>query len=180
MMLAACPFLFLRHGETVANASDIVAGFTDVDLTEKGRQQALAARARLPETISHVAASTLRRAYETAALAAPGHAVSRHADLRERNWGDMEGQPVSSLGGYYETPPGGESFADFADRVTRALNAIIETHHTPLIVAHSGLYRVVMHHVTGSATGPRISNCQPVHFAPPAIPGGEWTIRRIE
>ncbi|MDP2085711.1 MAG: extracellular solute-binding protein [Gemmobacter sp.] len=34
------PFWFLRHGETVANAADVIAGSTDSPLTAQGQQQA--------------------------------------------------------------------------------------------------------------------------------------------
>ena len=42
---------FIRHGQTVYNAGHIVQGWTDVDLTKKGRAQAAGA-AKLVAPIS--------------------------------------------------------------------------------------------------------------------------------
>ncbi|MGZ8230321.1 MAG: histidine phosphatase family protein, partial [Burkholderiales bacterium] len=61
------PFYFLRHGETETNAAGLVAGSLDVDLTARGREQALAAAEALAdEPITGVYTSPLKRARETA------------------------------------------------------------------------------------------------------------------
>src|SRR5687768_2128817 len=86
------PFYYLRHGETEANASRIIAGSLDVDLTPLGREQAqAAARALSREPITAVYSSPLRRARETAepvaeALALP---IILIGEIAERNWGEL-------------------------------------------------------------------------------------------
>lgn len=59
--------LFMRHGETTANASGYLAGETDVPLSEKGKQQAIeAAKDPIFKSINVIIASTLSRTQETA------------------------------------------------------------------------------------------------------------------
>ena len=61
--LLAAPFWFLRHGETGHNVRGLVAGSTDVALTERGQLQAhAAARALEPIGITAIYSSALCRA----------------------------------------------------------------------------------------------------------------------
>ena len=62
-----------RHGETTWNAANKVCGRTDVDLTERGREQARALGEKLRRQgvkIDRIVASPLKRAVETARLIA--------------------------------------------------------------------------------------------------------------
>ncbi|MER5443533.1 2,3-bisphosphoglycerate-dependent phosphoglycerate mutase [Streptomyces sp. NPDC002790] len=92
--------MLLRHGESVWNAQDLFAGWTDVPLSDRGRRQArscgaqLAAVGLLPD-IAHT--SLLRRAIDTADLALD--ATDRHwIDVRrswrlnERHYGALQGR----------------------------------------------------------------------------------------
>lgn len=169
MKLKQSPFLFLRHGETDCNARGVIAGATDSRLSDTGRRQAREARGRLENTRwSRVYCSALSRTLETAALAAPEcDAVSRPG-LNERDWGRLEGQPLSALVAYTATPPGGEPWNMFERRVTAALNDILDEADTPLVVGHSGVYRVICNHMLGRPDGPRIANAKPVLVQPMA------------
>src|SRR4051812_27964306 len=75
-----------RHGESAANAAKVLAGHTDVPLTEKGRQQAreLAEILRGVQ-LDAVYSSTLSRSRETALIAAGGHPVVSLDSLQERH-----------------------------------------------------------------------------------------------
>lgn len=161
------PFLFMRHGESEANVADTLAGSLDVALTALGHQQAKAAAALLVDSgISAIYSSTLARARDTAeyvavALNLP---VSQIAELGERNWGAMEGQPRAHLN-REQTPAGGESPQQFAERVLRGC-AQIEARGLPLLVAHSSVFRVLCRTLGLFEPDQPYFNAAPVHIAP--------------
>jgi 2,3-bisphosphoglycerate-dependent phosphoglycerate mutase len=92
--------VLLRHGESDWNNKNLFTGWVDVDLTEKGEQQArdggamLAAAGLLP-TVLHT--SVLRRAIRTSTLALDACErswvpVRRHWRLNERHYGALQGK----------------------------------------------------------------------------------------
>ena len=121
----------IRHGETDCNAARIVQT-PDVPLSARGLAQAEQLGGRLAATgIAAILSSDLRRAVMTAErLQASTRApLALDAGLRERNFGDVRGQPYAALGvdilaPDYE-PPGGERWADFHARVDAAWARII-------------------------------------------------------
>ncbi|HEU0104117.1 MAG TPA: phosphoglyceromutase [Mycobacteriales bacterium] len=92
--------VLLRHGESAWNLSNQFTGWVDVDLTEKGEQQAvrggeLMREADLLPTVLHT--SVLTRAVRTANLALdavgrPWIPVQRHWRLNERHYGALQGK----------------------------------------------------------------------------------------
>ena len=90
------PLVLLRHGESVANADDVFAGWLDVPLTERGRAEACDAGRRLaglrPDAVH---TSVLGRAVETARLLIEGAgwelSPSAHWRLNERHYGALQG-----------------------------------------------------------------------------------------
>lgn len=92
--------VLLRHGESIWNAQDLFAGWVDVPLSERGRDQArhcgeLMRQAGLLPDIVHT--SLLRRAITTADLAldaADRHwiDVRRSWRLNERHYGALQGR----------------------------------------------------------------------------------------
>ncbi|MCG8175149.1 histidine phosphatase family protein [Brenneria goodwinii] len=176
MNLICKPFVFLRHGETPLNRDRLIGGRTDVPLTENGEQQARNAAPHLANhTWSCIAVSDKLRARQTAALALPGLPKLIVPDLRERDWGDLELRPYAEQPPYEQTPSGGESWDDFCARITGALNQLLQQYDTPLVVAHSGVFRVLNTLATGSPYGPRIGNAAPMWIMPGHSPG-DWTI----
>ena len=92
--------VLLRHGESVWNAKNLFTGWVDVDLSDKGRDEAvrggelLVVEGLLPDVLH---TSVLRRAINTANLAldtADRHwiPVRRHWRLNERHYGDLQGK----------------------------------------------------------------------------------------
>lgn len=142
--LLAGPFAFLRHGETEHNRLRLIAGSLDVPLNATGIAQAQAAADSLRgSAIDAIWASPLQRAQDTARCVAGvlGLDITLVADLAERNWGALEGQARGQrIRG--ETPAGAESPEEFRDRVLRGFGQI-KPSRLPLIVAHSGIYRVL-------------------------------------
>ena len=162
------PFYFLRHGETELNRLGLVAGATDVPLNATGWAQAKTAATRLQGVVDAVYSSPMQRARDTArcvadALGLPFVIVP---ELHERHWGVFEGQPRATRvrGG---RPQGGESPEEFRDRTLRAL-ASIPAAGVPLIVAHSGTFRVVCRALHVPETETPIENSRPVRFVPEA------------
>lgn len=160
------PFYFVRHGETETNAAGLVSGSLDVDLTARGRQQALrAAEALAHEPITGAYTSPLRRARDTAEpiverLRVPVHVVG---GLAERSWGALEGRPRGARLPA-ATPEGAETPGEFAKRVLTALAVIDDP--VALIVAHSGIFRVLCGTLEIVDVQMPISNATPVRFVP--------------
>ncbi|QEW06459.1 histidine phosphatase family protein [Nitrincola iocasae] len=176
MKLIQKPFVFLRHGETAMNQQQRIGGRTDTPLNSTGQQEADAAAVLLADICwRYIAASPLLRAWETAQRATRMQNITAVDGLRERDWGLLEGAPWSEVPPYTETPPEGESWADFTQRVVLALNNQLSQHDWPLIVAHSGIFRVIRAQVTGTPEGERIGNAQPILVLPPDAEQPNWT-----
>lgn len=180
MSIICKPFVFVRHGETPLNRDQLIGGSTDVPLTEKGRQQAELAQPLLARFHwSGIGVSSLRRAQQTVELAVPGGVYTIFDGLCERDWGDLEGQPWPEMTPYEDTPPGGESWDFFVARVTTAVNALLNQFECPLIVAHSGVFRVLNYYAFGTPYGNRIGNVEPMWILPGKVPE-EWRIIPLE
>ena len=180
MTLLHKPFVFVRHGETPLNRDRLVGGRTEVPLTARGEQQAHDASALLLKRAwSIVAVSPQQRARRTAELALPGASLTQVADLRERDWGDLECRPLSEQTPYEETPPNGEAWLPFCMRVTDALNTLLAQYDTPLVVAHSGVFRVIRMLATGTPHGERVGNVAPLWILPGASPD-DWKMIPLE
>jgi broad specificity phosphatase PhoE len=101
--LIARTLVLVRHGVTHYNLERRFQGQTDIPLSDEGREEARALRARLANLadLAHlfddgrtlVASSDLKRAHETAELAfgVPGRAIATDARLRELSFGVFEG-----------------------------------------------------------------------------------------
>lgn len=172
------PFYYLRHGETDSNAARLIAGSLDVDLTALGREQAhAAARTLAGLPITAIYSSPLRRARDTAqpiaeALDLP---VTIIADIAERNWGELEGKPREArVRG--EPPAGAESVHAFVQRVLQGF-ALIDA-DVPLIVAHSGVFRVLCRTLEIVETEGPVTNALPLRFVPST--GGAWCIEAVD
>ena len=179
--LFRAPFCFLRHGETESNRLKLTAGSTDVALNETGRQQASAAAAALAgRGVDAIYCSPLQRARDTAACvaAAIGLPVTVIDELAERNWGEFEGKP-RDLRVRDAKPPGGESPEEFAQRTLAGL-ARIPGSPFPLLVAHSGTFRVLCHALGIMAAVTPVANAHLLRFEPGAAPGAAWRCVRLD
>ena len=131
--------VLLRHGESIWNKENLFTGWTDVDLSEKGREEATQAGRVLKEkgfSFDIAFTSALTRAQHTLALTLgelgqTGLPEHRDQALNERDYGDLCGlnkddarkkwgeQQVHLWRRSYDVaPPGGESLKD---TVARAL-----------------------------------------------------------
>jgi 2,3-bisphosphoglycerate-dependent phosphoglycerate mutase len=169
-------FYYLRHGETETNAYRIVAGSLDVDLTEMGREQARAAAKMLAsEPITGIYCSPLKRARHTAepiaeALNLP---VTVIPEIAERKWGDLEGKPRGSRRKGI-MPSGAESTEAFTERVLCGFSRIEAD--VPLVVAHSGVFRVLCRTLDIVEAEAPVANAIPLRFVP--LGKGEWKLEQ--
>lgn len=170
------PFYYLRHGETQTNAARLIAGSLDVDLTPLGRSQAQAAAAAFAdEPITAIYSSPLKRARDTAEpigqrLKLP---VTLIPELAERAWGVLEGKPrAARVRGV--TPEGAESAQVFQARVLAGLAQIHA--EVPLVVAHSGVFRVLCRMLEIVETEGPVTNALPLRLEP--LAAGGWKVAR--
>lgn len=163
----------MRHGETEMNAERRVAGSIDTALTALGRQQAMEAAALLAGLpIAAIYTSPLRRARDTATPIADalGLPVFVIPEIAERNWGVLEGQPRGSrMRG--TTPEGAETPDAFMQRVLAGFAQIDSD--GPLIVGHSGVYRVLCRALAIVEDTNPVENALPLRCAP--LAAGGWT-----
>ena len=153
--------LLLRHGESEGNLYKIFSGHNDVDLTERGVEQAkAAAEFLLNQSVDIVCSSDLRRAYNTALEFSKlsGIEISYVSkNLREIFVGDFEGLKSSEIIVKYDSNfssyyferfgtysfPGGETTYEAGLRFYNELRIIGEKHRGKrvLVATHSGVIR---------------------------------------
>jgi broad specificity phosphatase PhoE len=94
-----CTIYLVRHGETHWNVQEIMQGHTDIDLTARGEEQAMALAKELKHIhFDAVFSSDLIRAKKTAHLISAGapSSIITTPLLRERAFGNYEGKPATS------------------------------------------------------------------------------------
>ncbi len=157
--------ILIRHGETEWNLSGRWQGHADSALSPRGIAQAEALGKRMKnEPLDYIYSSDLERAQHTARLvgASSGWEVQLMEGLRERDLGVLEGltteemkkdhpkefESFLTLGPDYQLP-GGESFQQFFDRCSSALNQIADRHSGKSIgvVTHGGFLGAIFRFV---------------------------------
>ena len=155
----------IRHGETEWNLSGRWQGHADSALSPRGVAQAEARAGRIAkEEIDFVYVSDLERAQHTARLAGSeaNWSFSLMPELRERDLGVLEGLTTDEMlvkqpdvyqsfledGPEYQ-PPGGESFLQFSDRCTSAIEnlALLHPNKKIAVVTHGGVLGVIFRYV---------------------------------
>lgn len=164
--------VLLRHGQSQWNLENKFTGFHDVELSEKGIEEAKKAGVLLKEagiTFDQVFTSTLKRANTTARLAleeaGQGNLIGTmtfHDDLRERDYGDLTGldkdETREKYGeeqvhiwrrSYDVRPPGGECLQDVVEKRVRPyyeanIKPLVEEGKNVLIAAHGNSLRAML------------------------------------
>lgn len=163
--------ILLRHGDTDLSPEHRFSGLRDLPLSASGERQARAAACRLAAgaPIDVVVCSPLRRAVETAAIAAGvlGLSAVVDDDLRETDFGAWEGLTLAEIQQRWpavaaawrcdprQAPPGGESFADTARRVNRACDRLLRDHggKRVLVVGHISPMKILLCRALGVPLG---------------------------
>ena len=145
----------MRHGETEWSKSLQHTGRTDIPLTDRGREEALALRDRLDGwTFARVLSSPLSRALDTARLAGFADAVETDDDLLEWDYGEYEGRTTADIRSrrprwslWLDGTPGGESAASVGARVDRTIKELRDLDGdagaVALLFAHAHVLRVL-------------------------------------
>ena len=124
--------VYETHSVTVDNETGRATGWLDGRLSERGKILAAElGKRRRNDNVSAVYTSDLGRAIETAEIAfgTTGIPIIREPRLRECNYGDMNGELRAVLDangpqGVDQRYPGGESWREAVDRVTRFLEEL--------------------------------------------------------
>jgi len=154
-------FYFVRHGESVANATRRFAGRSDSPLTARGREQAEAvARALADMHFDRIVATPLHRSLDTARIIAKrlGLPVEIEPDLIEIDVGDKTGAVWDEIAALPEWRddgfvawPNGETLDAVLERSLRALRRLARATPggTVLVVGHGGVTRILVSHFLG-------------------------------
>ena len=147
-------FYFVRHGQTVWNVQNKICGRTDIDLTEKGLEQAKAlAHEAADKNLHLILSSPLKRAVKTAKIVSDTCKISVITDERliEQNYGLYEG--VDGKNEDYLTMkrnfaykyPEGESTMQVVCRIYGFLDEMKSKYKDKniLIVSHGGVCRII-------------------------------------
>ncbi len=160
--------IFLRHGQSLGNATRSLLGHTDLGLSELGYKQAkLAARSVAGRKIDKIYSSDLIRAVQTAEPSAKALGLEVHStpDFREIYLGDWEGVSCEALAaandpiylidfkdrfGYFRAP-GGESAEELGLRIYKMAEkyAVENEGKTLLIACHAAAIRTLCGRVLG-------------------------------
>jgi broad specificity phosphatase PhoE len=140
----------VRHGETEWAKLGRHTGRTDVPLTDTGRAQAVTLGRRLDgHPFALVLTSPLSRAAETARLAGFGDVAVTDADLREWDYGALEGRLTTEIRADYpgwtiwRGPwPDGETIDEVAARADRVRARVRAADGDALVIAHGHFLRV--------------------------------------
>jgi len=147
----------VRHGETEYNKTGYVQGHSTVPLNATGIEQAtrLGRRLAAEATLDHIYASDLKRTAMTAEIVAEHtrQAITYHPLFRERDPGDHTDQTFEQAIAFFQDmdyePPNGESVPVFVDRVTRAMDHLLELEGDKArnigLVTHGMFCRAFMH-----------------------------------
>lgn len=182
--------IVMRHGETLFNKMGVLAGWTNVALSNLGKQQVIRTIPVLKSVnIQKIFTSDQQRTIETAniikkELQKNNPIVSSEA-LKERHYGILTGKSKSELNnlyspqtvqswrrGYYDRPPYGENLEDVKMRVSNYYQANIkpclENQQNILVVSHSNTLRALFVHLKlkdeKTIENFDIKNCQIIHI----------------
>jgi len=151
---------FVRHAESEYNAASnkgqayVGANPYDTPLSPKGQKQAnrLAQTHKLYlqcNSFYHTGLARTKQTLEPLQLQFPNVPVFSVEDLKEHNWGALEGKvldyhQISNDWKAGKTPEGGESYEEFQIRIKRGIQKILLGPKPALVVAHGGVIRCIL------------------------------------
>ena len=163
----------MRHGHTIWADTGGVAGSTDIDLSDKGREavRAIAKTFRNNTQLTHWTCSPMSRTQETSSIlrsvleqtsSQPLPKIALDERLVELNFGDWEGQTWDQVhkdspellhtwgeDWVRRSPPNGETFGEQCQRCNQWLGSWLQTvaaHHdaSAMVVSHGGSIRALL------------------------------------
>ena len=147
-------FYFIRHGETGWNVENKICGATDIELTQKGHDQAIETGKKILKAgikADIILTSPLVRASETARHISEMTGIPMKVEPRliEQNFGRYESTPRDGAE-FHEAKKDmasrfgtGESMLHLAQRIYNLLDDIKAGDQECILVAHNGIARIV-------------------------------------
>ncbi len=164
----AVKLFLIRHGQTLWNEEGRYQGSKDIDLTERGINQArLIAEYLSDVNFSSIYSSPLKRAVKTANIISKANRQNNlkiiiRENLKEMYFGKWEGVKFEQLGRefhdefqkwikdpYNYPPTGGENLKDVKKRATEEIEKIIEENENGsnvAVVTHGGIILSILVH----------------------------------
>lgn len=159
--------VIVRHGQSLWNKENRFTGWVDIDLSAKGREEAIVAGKSLKNIHFDTAfTSDLKRAQNTLALilkeiGQENIPVFHDKALNERNYGDLQGMNKDAARerfgpeqvhiwrrSYDVAPPNGESLKDTEERVVpyyqSEIEPLLREGKNVLVVAHGNSLRALI------------------------------------
>ena len=183
----------IRHGESESNASDTHSGWSPVDLTPKGREQArLTALLLKDRRFDRIYVSDVKRAQQTASIVFPNEKYVYLPLVREMNNTSMRGKNKAEMEALYgekylecrkafDYAPLGmdcESGAHFLARAGEALR-FFEAQGLERIAAvcHAGIIRACAAYILSSPTHNPPLTCDNASVSVFEYKSGLWRVR---
>lgn len=182
--------VILRHGESVCNKSNVLAGWKNVCLTNEGRYQSKNVCKILKNiNFEYIFTSDLERAIETSCIIQKelnqNSIIKYSYALKEKDYGVLSGESIKDLEkvygsdqvkkwrkSYWITPPNGESLNDvkcrFGSYFDNHIKPLLYRNHNILIVSHSSALKALLVHlrIKNEKTVETfdIPNCKPIEI----------------
>ncbi|MDD3570010.1 MAG: histidine phosphatase family protein [Lachnospiraceae bacterium] len=152
----------IRHGETEWNKARRFQGWTDIELSSEGEEQASLLGQRFKKIkVDEIYASPLKRAVATAMPIANVHGIKviTKEHFKEINFGEWEGMTAPEISAKYGKDfddfmiapekgifPGDYSFDKVTDRIKIGLEEVLEekADKNIVIVSHGGIIRLMI------------------------------------
>lgn len=183
-------FIILRHGQSVWNKCNILAGWNNIPLTQLGRNEARESGLILKKyKFDYVFTSDLKRAIETTEIIKnelkQDFYIESSKELKERNYGILAGKTKEDLENlfgdkqvkkwrrtYWGRPPEGENLNDVKNRFglyfDYNIKPLIENNKNILIISHSNSLRALFVHLDikneNTIEDFEIDNCIPIQI----------------
>lgn len=149
----------LRHGETAWSLSGQHTGWTDLPLNAEGEKQAIAlGEAMQGKSFAAVYTSPLQRAARTCELAGYASQALRVDNLREWNYGSVEGRTAIEMRAtlpdwsiWTHGAPEGESIDEVYLRAGRVIELAMAAEGDVAIFSHGHLLRILTANYLGLA-----------------------------
>lgn len=135
-------------------------GQADIDVTHSFSEEAAIIRQHLPEGLQAVYSSPLQRCSKLAELLFPEHAIQYEPDLMEiccgewelLSWDDIPREVVDPwMNDFVNVSiPGGESYVQVFERVSRVFESVAASGGNAAIVTHGGVIRSILAHITAT------------------------------
>lgn len=149
--------IYLIRHTTPLIEKGICYGQSDLDVTNSFTEESRLIKNILPNNIERVYSSPLKRCTQLASVVFPGQLIQLLDDLREINCGIWEMQPWDDIPREELQPwmddfvnvsiPGGESYTELHQRVTRCFDSIRQQKMPFAIITHGGVIRSILSHL---------------------------------